>query len=314
MKWLVIGYSRIVQRRVLPALKAQRTTASIAVASRRAVPSADPSTTMYRDYEEAIEQSGADIAYVSLENINHAQWVERAITRGMHVVVDKPAFLTYRDARRIAAIAKTQRRCLAEAVVFGSHPQIAAAQKAFADAGAQPTRAFAAFSFPPLKQDDFRYRADRGGGALYDLGPYLAASSRLFFQAPPRTIVCRVTERLRDGLDISFSALLTYEAGRAFVGHFGFNTEYQNRLLLFGPDGAAELQPAFTVPPDAAARVALRRNNAELFVDVPAADVFAIFLAGVVSAIGRGDWPVYSDILLQDASLLERVIQAAAES
>jgi hypothetical protein len=136
----------------------------------------------------------------------------------------------------------------------------------------------------------------------------------LVFGAQPASVTCRITERQADGLDIGFSVLLTYEGEGALVGHYGFNTEYQNRLLVFGPGAAAELQRAFTLPPDTGNQITVRRNNVESVVKIAPADSFGLFLSGVVAAIGRRDWTAYEQALLQDAALVRRLIDAANET
>jgi NDP-hexose-3-ketoreductase len=262
---------------------------------------------VFADYEQAIARSGAGLAYVSLENSNHALWAERALAQGMHVVVDKPAFLTAADARRLTALARDRGRCLAEATVFAHHPQVEALRKAFTDAGAQPTRVAAIFSFPPLDPADFRYRKDRGGGALYDLGPYAVAASRVLFGRSPRNVACEVLARRPDGLDTAFSVLMAYDGGGSLAGHFGFDTEYQNRILALGPGVSAELDRAFTVAPEAGNRLLLRRANMPSEVAVAPADAFARFLGAVLQAIERGRWDEFAEALRADAELLERM-------
>jgi dTDP-3,4-didehydro-2,6-dideoxy-alpha-D-glucose 3-reductase len=311
---LLVGHSRIGQKRVLPALRALGDIRHLAVASRRCQPAARPgNVTVFQDYETAISQSGADLAYISLENSNHAAWAERALRQGMHVVVDKPAFLTLEDARRLSDLADSQHRCLAEATVFAFHPQIAAFAQAFDAAGSAPARVVAMFSFPPLDASDFRYRKDRGGGALFDVGPYAVATSRLLFRRPPRSVSCEILARRPDGVDTAFSVLMSYDAGGAFVGHFGFDTEYQNRLIAFGPGVAADLNRAFTLPPDAANKFRLRRNNVESEVSVAPTDSFAAFLRVVLDAIEHDAWDGLTRALLDDAALLARLRTSSGE-
>lgn len=305
MKVLLIGHSRIGQKRVLPALQRVSGIESVIVASRRGA--------AFDDYETAISKGGADLAYISLENSNHAAWTERALERGLHVVVDKPAFLTHDDARRLADLAASKGRCLSEATVFAFHPQIGAVRDFFRSAGDAPRRVIALFSFPPLDPADFRNRPDRGGGALYDVGPYAVATSRLFFGRPPRSVHCEVLARGPQGVDSAFSVLMRYDDGGALAGHFGFDTEYQNRLIAFGPGAAAELNRAFTLPPDAANRVMVRRHNVESELPVAPADSFALFLSAVVAAIGRGRWDEFTGALLEDAALLARLRSSSEE-
>ena len=63
-------------------------------------------------------------------------------------MVDKPAFLSLAAAEQLLELADKQGRCLAEATVFGYHPQIAAMQAAFAEADDAPIRLSVLQSFP----------------------------------------------------------------------------------------------------------------------------------------------------------------------
>lgn len=309
MKVLLLGNSRIGRRRVLPALCSLAEITNLAVASRSgSAPHIDVELDVFQDYEMAITKSGADLAYVSLANSHHAQWVERALQHGMHVIVDKPAFLRLDDAHRLTRLAQQNGRCLAEATVFAFHPQIEAAMRAVNEAKTRVSRVSAAFSFPPLDPNDFRCRHELGGGALWDIGPYVVATSRLFFGKKPKRVACEiVTRRAGDGLDLAFSVLMTYPDDGALIGHFGFDTEYQNRLNLLGPGIAVEMNRSFTLPPDQSNRLVVRTNNIETDLVVPAADSFTIFVGKVIEAIKQGQCDSFVDALLADAELLAQL-------
>ena len=111
MKLLLIGYSKIAQKRVLPAL-AEIGITDIDVASRsRAAEVALPegaSGRVFDDYETALAESGADLVYVSTVNSTHAEWTEKALQRGYHVTVDKPAFTNLDDTWRLLDLAQRQ--------------------------------------------------------------------------------------------------------------------------------------------------------------------------------------------------------------
>ncbi len=121
MNLLFIGYSKIVQKRVLPAALQMPEVKRIDIASRSAAPHVPeahrPEGQVYDDYEKAIESSAADLVYVSLANSDHVRWAERALRQGMHVIVDKPAFLSLKDAERLSGTADASNLCLAEATV-----------------------------------------------------------------------------------------------------------------------------------------------------------------------------------------------------
>ncbi len=269
---------------------------------------------LYSDYETALAQSGAHVVYVSLENSNHAGWTERALEQGMHVIVDKPAFLSAAEGRRLVALAEKKGRCLAEATVFGFHPQIEAVRAALDAAQSKVLRATAVFSFPPLDPADFRYRKDRGGGALFDVGPYAVATSRIFFGRRPKSVSCRVLTRRPDGLDTAFSMLLDYDGGGSLIGHFGFDTEYQNRLQLLGTGISIELSRAFTLPAETPNKLVVRRNNEQTELGVAPADAFGIFLERTLESIASGDWRPFTRALLEDAELLEQLRKSSGEA
>lgn len=314
MNVLILGLSDIASRRVAPALRALEPGGRIDLGSRKA---ADAETRQgwkygdaYPSYEEALRSSRCDTVYVSLVNSAHEQWAEAALRAGFHTIVDKPAFLSVGAAERLADLAATTGRCLAEATVFGYHPQITATQAIFRDHGTAPTRIVALLSFPPLAPNNFRYRASHGGGTLWDVGPYLVAAGRIFFGGQPVTTDCHVLTRGEE-VETAFSALGTFGNGRSLAGHFGFDTAYCNRLQLLGDSVAAELDRAFTTPPDYENTIRVFGAGGTTTVKVPPADAFAEFFRHVATCIETGNHGQLRDDLLADARALHRYRSSA---
>ena len=194
--------------------------------------------------------------------------------------------------------------------MFASHPQAAALRELTDGAEAGTLRATATFSFPPLPPENFRYRAECGGGSLSDLGPYAAATNRLLFGAAPAGVHCAVLTRDR-GVDTSFSILLAHRHGGSLTGHFGFVTAYQNRLSVLTPTRSIEVERLFTTPPDMDCTVRVREARGEREVPVPAADAFARFLEAFTAAVMRRDFGAFERDLLEDAALVARLRLAA---
>jgi predicted dehydrogenase len=315
MHLLILGYSSIVRRRVLPAARAVAAFGAISIASRShgdAGPEAD--VAWFPSYDDAISSSGADLVYVSGINSTHAQWVEAALDRGCHVMVDKPALPDLEATQSMAALARRRRVGLAEATVFAFHPQVRTLKELIGAVEPEATRVSAVFSVPPLPAGDFRYRTDCGGGSLSDLGPYAVAVSRVVFGAPPATVSCRVLTRSgMPGVDTSFSVLMTHQSGGAVAGHFGFTTAYQNRLSVLTRSSAVDVDRIFTSAPDAPAALHVRDTAGERLVTVPAADAFAEFLGAFASAADRGAFDAFESAMLADAALLDRLRQSARE-
>ena len=322
MHVLFLGYSSIVRRRVLPAARSVGAIQRISVASRSQgrdgaggrVEDGGAVDHWYSDYEDALASAAADLVYVSGANAAHAQWVMRALHHGCHVIVDKPAFLDPETAQEAVHLARQQNRGLAEATVFLFHPQVAALGALVDPAERATIRATATFSFPPLPPGDFRYRADCGGGSLYDLGPYAAATSRLLFGAAPDDVHCTVLSRdasREAGVDTSFSVLVTHAGGGSLAGHFGFVTAYQNRLSVVARSRTIDADRLFTTPPDLACTLGVREGHDDRAVPVAPGDAFALFLEAFIDAMGRRDFEAFERALLEDATLVARLRDAA---
>lgn len=299
MRTLLLGYSDIARRRILPALAAVGII-EVDIASRSAAPPlARPpglSGIDFSDYEAALAQSPAELVWISTTNASHARLAAAALDAGRHVVIDKPATTTLADAETLVARARSSGKLLAEATVYGFHPQFAAIRRFFAEAGSTPTQLIAAFSFPPLPASNFRQQPDQGGGVELDLGPYAMSVGRLLFDAAPLGISAYGL----DG-DAGFSLIVNYPGGRMLTGHFGATTGYANRLLVLGPRATLTIDRAFTTAPDAVCRLAATLDNTPSEVAVPAADSFAMFLQTAFSAIEARDTSAFASALLEDA-------------
>ncbi len=310
---LVLGYSSIARRRLIPAL-ATLDGVTVDIASRRALSAEDLdeplSGALWFGFEAALESSEADLVYVSTANHDHAKWAERALTSGRHVIVDKPSFLGLSTVEAILEHAHKRGLCLAEATTFPFHPRYAALRDVIGD---RPiTRAHATFVIPPLPDTDFRIDPAAGGGAIFDLAPYAAGVSRVLKGEAPARIVATVTSwHPRSGVDTGFGLLATFADGTAYTGHFGFDGEYVNRLWANGPGWTADLERAYTPPPSAATAIAMREANAGRTVECPPADAFGLFVGAVIKAIEGGDWSAFSAALAQDARFLDRLQRSA---
>lgn len=312
MRLLVLGASDIFARRVLPILPGLGV-AGLEVASRSgrrpAMPAGMP-VAWHDDPADALAHSPAGVVYVTTENSRHASLALAALESGRHVVVDKPAFLDFPTAERAANLAARKNLVLAEATVWADHPRPAAVFDAFAAAGSAPTRLSAVFSFPPLPAGNFRHRADRGGGALYDLGAYAVSPGRVFFDAEPDQMACHILSRGPD-VETAFVCQMTYPGGKSFTGTFGFDTGYANRLDILGPALAATMDRAFTPPPNAPLPLALNSPTGQTVQPSQPADAFAQFFSRAFAAMAAGHSLPLAAAILADARTLARLRQGA---
>jgi dTDP-3,4-didehydro-2,6-dideoxy-alpha-D-glucose 3-reductase len=314
MRLLILGYSSIVDRRVMRAAAKVGAIEEVSLASKsRAKPDDWPKAGLFfNDYETALSDSDSDLVYLSLPNALHEYWVMVALAAGKHVVVDKPAMMTLAGSERAVSEARRLRRLVAEATVFGYHPQFETLA-AFLTEIAPVTQAAAQFIIPPLPIGNFRNHAEFGGGCLLDMGPYAAATMRILGGGGVSDLTALAGGwHPETGVDMGFSVLARLGNGAAFSGHFSFEGEYQNRLLVVGHLGSVLIDRVFTPPADHQMEWDRRLRNADDVVTFEPADTFARFLEAVVSAIAAGDHESFHRDLLADARCRETIATALA--
>jgi dTDP-3,4-didehydro-2,6-dideoxy-alpha-D-glucose 3-reductase len=312
MRLLILGFSSIAERRVIPAAAAVPAISEISIASRsRRPPASGPKLgRVYPDYATALNESDAEIVYLSLPNAMHEQWAMTALAAGKHVVVDKPAMMTLDAARRAVTEAQQRKLLFAEATVFGYRPHFKAVTDCAAAQG--PLRQVdAQFIIPPLPIGNFRNHRELGGGCLLDMGPYAAATMRLLGGGPPSQVTALTGGvHPETGVDMGFSVLARLHDGAAFSGHFSFEGEYQNRLLIVGRSGSVLTERVFSPPADHRMEWRRRIRNTESVVTSEAADTFAHFLDAVAGAVAGGDHERFYRDLLADAECRAEIASA----
>ena len=306
------------QKRVLPALMQISNIEEIDIASKTAsfqIPlQRQTKGKLFNDYETALSESNADVVYISIVNSIHAKWTEKALARGLHVIVDKPSFTDICDVQKLVDLSKKNKLCLAESTVYSYHPQIQLIKDVFRDAESKPTRLTAIFSFPSLNANNFRNKKELGGGALWDLGPYAVTPGRIFFDEEPKKMFCRISTWNQDnGIDTSFSILATYSEGRSMVGHFGFTSEYRNYLNVLGLGVSVDIERVFSMPVEMENELRVKQQNKSTILKAPKADSFLIFLQRVIESIQSGKHDAFVEDLLKDASNLNWIRKDAGE-
>jgi NDP-hexose-3-ketoreductase len=312
MRLLILGYSSIAERRVIPAAVKVTAIDEISIASKsRPQPNGWPKAgRFFCDYETALRESDSDIVYLSLPNAMHEHWVMTALAAGKHVVVDKPAMMTQQGSDRAVNEARRINRVLAEATVFGYHPQFEALTDFLAENGPL-TCVDAQFIIPPLPITNFRNHPELGGGCLLDMGPYAAGVMRILGGGSPSHVAALAGGRHPEtGVDMGFSVQARLANGGIFSGHFSFEGEYQNRLLVVARSGSVIIERVFSPPADHKMEWRRRVRNVESAVTFEVADTFACFLESVARAIASGDHERLHRDLLSDAECRARIAEA----
>ncbi|WP_320780124.1 Gfo/Idh/MocA family oxidoreductase [Streptomyces sp. CRN 30] len=308
------GGAGIARRRMIPAITAAEGVELTAVASRdgaRARETAAPyGAHPVRGYQELLDRDDVDAVYVPLPAALHERWTEAALRAGKHVLAEKPLTTDPAATGRLLTLARRSGLFLMENVMFVHHGQHEAVRGLLADGAIGEIRGLsAAFAVPRLADDDIRYRADLGGGALWDTGVYPVRAA-LHLLGDALTVRGAV---LSDGpgreVDTAGAALLSTPEGVTAQLAFGLDHAYRSGYELWGSEGTLTVDRVFTPPADHHPEVRLRKGTETRTLRLPAQDQVLATVAAFARGVRAGAAP--DDTPLRQAQLLHAIRRAA---
>ncbi len=297
LKILIIGYSSLAQRRIIDTL--QRNNISYDIASRSKVQKDLKADIWYKGYNEALNKSNADIAYISLPNTLHFTWGMKALKKGFHTIIDKPATINLKELNLLFATAKKNKKTLSEATFFNYHTQIKYILREIKKNKIKNINAN--FFIPKPNKKNILSSKKLGGGVIMDMGPYIAAVSRLFFKSNPKKKIKKVifVNKIASKIEIKF----TYR-GSYFVGKFSHNDKYKNSMEICFNKKVVKLSRFFSPPALEKLKVLVFKGKmikSKIFSD----DVFKNYIEEVFRIINKKDYSFYQKRMLHDMKIRE---------
>ena len=303
-KVLILGYSSIVKRRVLPALKKikkLRFEICSASSSRQYI----GESKWYRNYREALDSSDSEIVYISLPNSKHFKWARKALLEGFHVIIDKPATTNLKETLKLIKIAKMKKKFLAEALVYDYHKQISQALKL--------TRKIkslkgihANFFIPAPNKNNIRSIKKLKSYCIYDMLPYAASVIRIFCKSKP----VKINISSKKEFQKKFSFVSNFK-NLFYIGHFCYGAKYQNNLTLFCKDKIIKLDRVFSPPSNRGINLKIVSRKKSYIIKYKKEDVFYSFLKNVLNEIKNKKHTKFLNKLEEDSRIRETFIKGA---
>jgi D-xylose 1-dehydrogenase (NADP+, D-xylono-1,5-lactone-forming) len=247
LRWGVLGAAWIADRALLPALRDADGSELLAIAARdparaRGLAARHGVPRVHADYAAVLADPDVDAVYVPLPNSLHLPWTQRALAAGKHVLCEKPLALNATEAREMADSARSAGRLLMEAAMYRFQPRMCALAASLA--GADIRHVGASFAFPIAAGDNYRLRPELGGGALLDVGFYVADVARWLLGEPDR-----VEGVVRsDAVDMSCTAVLGFPGGAHAALFASFEAAEHQELVVVCADRVVRLERPFTPP------------------------------------------------------------------
>jgi len=309
---LFLGYSNLLKTRILPILDSlDIPLISIAKYKEQEWDNEfkkyNINTSLYDNYEDALTQFTGNIVYVSTVNSTHYQYALMGLEKGFNVIIDKPATMQLKEAIHLINTARQKKLLLSEATVYLMHPQFSLINDIYEENNDEPKHITAHFSMPPFKSGNFRYKKELGGGAILDTSPYAVSLGRYFFKDIPIDAKCVINERMENNLETSYSLLLIYNKGKSLIGHFGFNTEYINQLLVMGTGTNVMINRAYTIPDDMENVLHISHGNKYTEKTATKGNNFYLYLEKYLETLETGNYENSYSELLADAQAREMI-------
>ena len=188
-------------------------------------------------YEALLADPAIDAVYNPLPNNLHAEWSQRAIAAGKHVLCEKPLATSAADARAMFDAARRKGVYLAEGYPYRAQPQTVKMRELLDErAIGRLQYVHAAFGFPLADTKNIRFDPALAGGALMDAGCYPLSLVRTI--AGERATRVQASARWAEsGVDLALVASLEFASGLMAQISCSFASARHRRALIVGDAG-----------------------------------------------------------------------------
>ena len=312
----VLGCANIAKRSLIPAildLKEEYCLKGVASRSGETAKACAEqfATESYTGYEELLNSGNLDAVYIPLPNALHTEWIEKALNRNIHVLVEKSLSCSFEDAQRLNQLAKEKHLVLVENFQFRFHRQLLIIKELVAEGRiGEPRCVRSSFGFPPFPDNNnIRYQKHLGGGALLDAGAYPVKIAQMFLGNEIKVKASSLYLDPACNVDIWGGAYLQQSNGPLFAElAFGFDHYYQCTLELWGSKGKLMATRIFTAPPGFSPEILLETADGREVISVEPDNHFRNMLMYLHRLITTGkDFDAEYEQNVVQARLLEEV-------
>jgi predicted dehydrogenase len=255
LRWAILGPGRIAAE-FAGSLRAHTRQHLAAVGSRRTDRAREfaerfggPGTRAHGSYDAALTDDSVDVVYIAVPHVGHAELALRALEAGKHVLVEKPFAISEVESRAVVDTARRTGLFAAEAMWPRYLPAYDVLRQILADGLLGEIRSVVADLGEFFEPDpaDRLFDPALGGGALLDLGVYLAAFSS-FFGGAAVDLLAR-GRRAMTGVDATFSTLSTSRDGVQSNLFCTIEAPTPTRAWVGGTKATLTVEPPFYATP-----------------------------------------------------------------
>jgi len=304
LKILLLGYSNLARKRLLPFFKKRKINVSIASLSYEK--KIKNISKQYNSYDFALKNSDADLVYISLPNALHFKWAFKALKLRYHVVVDKPLCDSVYELNKLIDLSYKNKRLIAEATFFNYHSQFNTLIKHI-DNFDDIKKIKCNFTIPMPAQNSLLRSKTFKGGVLMDMGPYASSVARFFLNEKilSKKVLTCVN---KNNLITSLKFLIRYKS-KTYSGCFKFGGIYKNELNIHEKDNILTLGRVFSPPSNQVLKLTVRSKKKIINYNINKDDCFGNFFTEVCKRIKKRDYYFFTNQMKFDNNFRNKILK-----
>jgi len=308
MKILILGYSSLCKKKILPTLIKNFKNIDLSICSKSKKQDIK-NIEWFNDYNKALLKSNADIVYISLHNSKHYYWAKKFLSNNCHVIIDKPATLRFSQTKELIDLAKSNNKLLAEAIVFNYHNQIKLILSKIIRIN-KNIKINVKFTIPLLPKKNFRRNSKLGGGCLNDMGSYAASIYRLISMDRIHKKDFVILKKIYKKNLIQKFQIKIIKKNIQFNGFFSHNDEYENNLKFYSSKKIYEINKVFSPPNNENLKMSIydKKNKKKKIIDIEKDNTFKKFFQDCFNSIGQKKYNKFYKNILKDSLFREHLL------
>jgi predicted dehydrogenase len=208
-----------------------------------------PLTYSYEQYDECLKSGAVDAVYIALPNDMHREYAVRAAEAGIHVLCEKPLAVSVAEGTAmLQAAAKNHVKLMTAYRLHFEPANLNTIELVRSGRLGDPRYFNSTFSFQITDPDNIRLQAERGGGAMFDIGTYCINAARYLFADEPTEVFAMAAKskdpRFKE-VDEMTSVILRFPGARLASFTVSFGSSTSGRFELVGTKGSVVLDPAY---------------------------------------------------------------------
>lgn len=274
VNWGILGYARIAQDYLIPAILKSKNATLFAIASRsrEKLESAKErfnSKKVFDSYEEMLNDNGIQAVYIPLPNSMHLEWVIKAAEKKKHILCEKPLACTAEEILKMKKIVEKNGVCLMEAFAYRHSPIIKKVKSLLKNNEIGSIKTIEMHYAFMLKGDDFRLEKSMGGGAVYDVGCYNFNFMSYLLEQEPQRIFTSAEINLKTKVDMSCVNILEFSDGIRGISVCAMNHALCEGYRITGNKGVLEVRHDYNSEGSLKVIVTKGQVENEITVDCP---------------------------------------------